>query len=237
MDRVCSQCGRKLSAKCHGDKCLTCFNRAKANGTNVSCEQCGALFYLTTWRARYKHHFCCNACQGEWKKRQPSKASTIFQCLECGQTVVRFKSQGVHKFCSRRCTWIWDSKNRRGENAAGYIDGRMPFRRLLKASTKYDEWRLAVFERDQWKCRKCGNTGRTLQVHHIIPFRRLLTAFKEAYPSLDYDKQKHLAVSLAENFDPFWDLSNGMVLCQQCHAEHHPNVNLFGADSRQLKLF
>lgn len=51
---------------------------------------------------------------------------------------------------------------------------RKPYVRLTKEqyynALKDPRWqkkRLRVFERDGWKCRKCGSTRTTLHVHHL----------------------------------------------------------------------
>lgn len=75
------------------------------------------------------------------------------------------------------------------------------------------QWRLArmyVFERDGWRCKKCGKPGR-LECDHIIP----LSVNKEQNP-----------------FDPV----NLQTLCRGCHIEktreergriHSPNRGKF----------
>ena len=208
----------------------------RKSGTTVSCDNCGKSYYQQRWRAGlgFAHRFCSQTCRTEWTTREKSKHRTTFQCIECGQTVERFNSQGVHKFCSYKCNWIWSSKNRRGKNSFGYIDGRTPFRKLLKVCPAYDDWRIAVFTRDDWRCQDCGATKK-LQAHHLVPLRQLLSAFKQANPTLDFSNQE-LAHSLALKFAPFWAPSNGLTLCTECHSKEHPNVNLSGKDSRQLSL-
>ena len=55
---------------------------------------------------------------------------------------------------------------------------------------EYKAWRLAVFQRDGFKCRHCGATKK-LQADHIIP--------RSARPDLAYE------------------VSNGRTLCKPCH--------------------
>ena len=56
-------------------------------------------------------------------------------------------------------------------------------------------WRKAVFERDSYKCQKCGKIGGKLNAHHIKPF--------SLYPDLRFD------------------IDNGITLCKECHIELH----------------
>lgn len=233
--RYCSKCGRELVRQAVGHKCRTCFNHAKRNGANFNCDSCGKTLYLPPYRACSAHHFCSRACWSKWRTSQPSQALITYQCIECGQNVQAFKSRGVHKFCSWKCHWIWRSKHERGPNSHAYIDGRTPFRTVLKSCAQFDDWRFEIFARDQWRCQECGS-AKQLQVHHLKPLKQLLTEFKRAYPTLDFSDQA-IALSLALTFEPFWDLSNGKTLCRDCHLKEHPNIKFFGKDTRQLDLF
>jgi hypothetical protein len=58
---------------------------------------------------------------------------------------------------------------------------------------KYKIWRSEVFERDDFTCRECGRKGVYLEAHHIQSWSK--------YPDLRYE------------------ISNGLTLCQPCHAK------------------
>ena len=61
---------------------------------------------------------------------------------------------------------------------------------------EYKEWRVSVYERDNFTCQKCGDsTGGNLNAHHI-----------EAY---------------ADNSELRTKLSNGVTLCKDCHNNYH----------------
>lgn len=61
-------------------------------------------------------------------------------------------------------------------------------------SSRYKEWRKAVFERDGFHCVKCG-TKKDLQAHHIKPWKN----------------NKALR----------YEVSNGVLLCRKCHLKEH----------------
>lgn len=60
---------------------------------------------------------------------------------------------------------------------------------------EYKQWRLHVFERDNYTCVFCRKHGIKLNAHHIKSYAR--------YPELRYE------------------LSNGITLCEKCHRELH----------------
>ena len=59
-------------------------------------------------------------------------------------------------------------------------------------------WRNRVFERDNYRCQRCG-TGGKLQAHHIKQW--------------------------ADDVEGRFDLDNGITLCVDCHAERHPKYS------------
>jgi len=57
---------------------------------------------------------------------------------------------------------------------------------------QYKKWRKDVFERDNFQCKECGALN-NLNAHHITPIR--------------------------ENSLRFYDISNGITLCESCHQK------------------
>jgi len=73
---------------------------------------------------------------------------------------------------------------------------------------EYYEWRLAVYERDNYTCQKCGdNKGGNLEAHHI-----------EGY---SYNRELRLVVE------------NGITFCETCHKDFHKT---FGKESNTEKV-
>lgn len=65
----------------------------------------------------------------------------------------------------------------------------------IRRSGEYNQWRKAVFSRDEYTCQSCGQVGGTLNAHHIKRF--------SIYP------------------DKRLDIENGITLCKDCHRAVH----------------
>src|ERR1035437_10333871 len=57
-----------------------------------------------------------------------------------------------------------------GEKNTAWKGGATPVKRLIRESSKYQEWRNSVYIRDEFTCQDCGVTGGDLEVHHIKTF-------------------------------------------------------------------
>ncbi len=89
-----------------------------------------------------------------------------------------------------------------GRNNPNWKGGRTPLGIRIRTSQKYLDWRLAVFNKDGFKCVGCGDdSSGNLQAHHILEFAK-------------YQEQR-------------LDISNGTTLCKTCHEKMHPEINLF----------
>lgn len=64
-----------------------------------------------------------------------------------------------------------------------------------RKAPEYAEWRTNVFERDSYNCRVCAQYGGSLQAHHLDAFH--------------WCKEKR------------YDVTNGVTLCADCHADFH----------------
>lgn len=68
----------------------------------------------------------------------------------------------------------------------------------IRNSKEYVNWRMSVFERDEFTCKICGQVGGSLQAHHII---RWVDSVKLRF-----------------------EIDNGITLCKKCHKEIHRKV-------------
>lgn len=73
---------------------------------------------------------------------------------------------------------------------------RSPQREKHNSDYRYTEWRTAVFERDDYTCRRCGKRGGTLHAHHIKRWS-------------EYPEERYV-------------VDNGLTLCADpCHKDEH----------------
>ena len=80
-----------------------------------------------------------------------------------------------------------------GKNNGQWKGGITPINAKIRNSVQYRDWRLTVFERDNYTCQECGGRGVTLHADHIKPFAY--------YPEL------RLVIE------------NGRTLCVPCHRK------------------
>jgi hypothetical protein len=85
------------------------------------------------------------------------------------------------------------SEGRKGEKGSNWKGGITPVNRLIRVSLKYQLWRKAVFERDNYTCLFCNKRGGNLEADHIKQFA--------------YFPELRLV------------LSNGRTLCKSCHRK------------------
>ena len=88
---------------------------------------------------------------------------------------------------------IIEKRIKRGKDHYNWKGGITNKYRSIRRQKAYQEWRTAVWKRDNFKCQmpNCKRNSRKLNAHHIIP--------------------------LKENDSLKYDLKNGITLCVECH--------------------
>ena len=83
----------------------------------------------------------------------------------------------------------------------------MTYQEKLK-DTRWQKKRLEILQRDNWACKSCGKTDKTLHVHHLF---------------------------YSPNQDP-WNISNGFLvtLCEDCHENKSIIEDIRGLIARLL---
>lgn len=185
----------------------------KGTQVQVKCSECGKeVLRDPTKVERNEHFFCGRVCFDAWRRvhmqgeNNPNWTPPIkTQCATCGEPIERNPARvgtterKVH-FCSKACKHKWMSEYLSGEGCHFWKGG---------SGQRYygQNWfRQARFarKRDGYRCQNCGvsqkEIGKSLDVHHIIPFR-----------SFDYIPGEN------ENYLQANELSNLISLCRNCH--------------------
>lgn len=126
-----------------------------------------------------------------------------YKCRQCGTSFLAFKSRakyGRAQFCSSKCMYTANS----AENNHLWRGGVTSESKKIRTSKAYKDWRVAVFERDNYTCQDCGSRGVELQADHIKPFA--------------YFVELRLV------------LENGRTLCVPCHK----NTPTFANGAKKL---
>ena len=79
--------------------------------------------------------------------------------------------------------------------------------RKQRKSKEYEDWRNAIFERDNWICQKTGKRGGILHPHHLNNF--------------------------ADNPELRFDIDNGVTLSEKAHKEFHKKYGTIGTTKKQ----
>jgi hypothetical protein len=85
-------------------------------------------------------------------------------------------------------------KSTAGAKSPSWKGGITPENVKIRTSNASIEWRKAVFGRDNFTCKDCGQYGGALQAHHIKRFSE--------YPKLRFE------------------ITNGITLCKTCHKKY-----------------
>lgn len=166
---------------------------------SVRCECCGNEFKRKPSQVeRSKHHFCSKECRHRFEQ------GPEVECAQCGAktTRPRYRIGAAQKaFCDMACYAQWREANLTGADNPGWKGG---------APNYYGpNWRgqqRAARKRDGYLCQSCGISqkehGRTLDIHHIKPFK--------TFGYIPGENENYLQAN---------DLNNLVTLCMSCHRK------------------
>lgn len=141
---------------------------------------------------------------------------------------VSVKKWETTKFCSRQCkrhtpeAKLLNSIAHRGSNHPQWKGGVKKLNERIRALGMFRDWRVDVFERDDYTCqmcnkRSCAGDRFEINADHIKPVCRIVHENKI--------KTIEDAISCRE----LWDRDNGRTLCVSCHKSvtvYHPNLTV-----------
>jgi len=99
----------------------------------------------------------------------------------------------------------------KGEKHWNWKGGVTPESERVRKSVELKEWKRACLRRDNFTCKKCGQYGGNLEVHHINNFAE----FPELRTAID----------------------NGITLCENCHLDFHKKYGFTNNTKEQLEEF
>jgi len=125
----------------------------------------------------------------------------------------RFKGKPISEEHKKKISDYWKNNKPKHPNWKG---GITPLYNLIRHLEENKNWRDTIFKRDNYTCQECGKKGK-IQAHHIKRFNIILKEFLQVYSQFSPIEDKETLVRLAINYQPFWDITNGKTLCNDCH--------------------
>lgn len=167
------------------------------NGQIKNCEHCGVEMYVKKCLLKRKR-FCSRYCLG---KNTPLAKYGYMRNMTAWN-----KGKKLHYN-----VWNKGLKGyRAGEDNNNWKGGITPLLDRIRTCTEYKNWRMRVFQRDNFSCKECGRyrkKGDRVNIHadHIKPLSILVR---------DYDIS---SLDDARRCKDLWDIFNGRTLCVECH--------------------
>jgi len=87
----------------------------------------------------------------------------------------------------------------------------------IRQLSQYKLWREQIFEKNDYTCQECFHRGGDLEAHHKKEFNIILEGFLNKYNQFSPIEDKETLLRLSITYPPFWDVDNGITLCEECH--------------------
>jgi 5-methylcytosine-specific restriction endonuclease McrA len=194
------------------------------------CDKCGSERNILYKDAIKKAFYICRKCTIEGKNNY-FHTHRYEKEKNCNYLDGRSSRQHYCKYsgCTNKICFstIYNSgycrKHSRLGNLNGkYIDGRTQLTTLIRNLKESKKWSFIILKRDAFRCTQCNlpSSGH-LTAHHVKSFRRIMSEFLAYYKDLNPITDKHKLVELSLTWPDFWDINNGITLCEDCHKKAH----------------
>ncbi len=180
-NRKCPECNNIFNVSINSKKkhcSISCNRISRRTTVEHICPWCKNKF------VGYKDRkYCGNVCKGKmqdniqsgitlknkyktgelviWNKKERIERN----CFYCNK-IMKVIKESKTKFCDEKCMGL----NNKGRRPGNYIDGRSKFLSPGRYGDDWDKIRYVVYLRDYFTCQDCGVIGKSLDIHHKIPF-------------------------------------------------------------------
>ena len=167
----------------------------------VPCRTCGKDIQQPPHHIKtHKNHFCSRECHHAFK----ASISITVRCHTCGKEFSRQPSHArkvKHHFCGFECEAEWLKRVATGVNNPNWKGGAAKY-----YGPTWNKQMRAARKRDGYCCQACGISqkkhGRSLDVHHIVPFK--------TFNYIPGENESHLQANALDNL---------ISLCRSCHTK------------------
>lgn len=228
---ACRHCGKVFSLYpssadrvryCSGEcrKAALALRPSRRRVVHTECAACGKAIAIPPYLYKPGRNYCSRQCTGQGLKQYAGPdhwnrqvQDVTVQCATCGKGFQK-REYDMGRFCSHEC-YAATLVGRSPEEHPNWKGGVTPENKRVRSADRYKTWRVAVFERDNYTCRRCGQHGGYLVAHHLYRFA----------------KWPHLRFTVA----------NGHTLCRACHhatiGHESDYLVSIGLDATQPPLF
>lgn len=188
------------------------------NIVEKQCLHCNSFFL-----GSFNKNYCSDICSHSMLKKG---IDGYKKCLYCNnlfpfRNSLKIRGQGKirHKdsiFCSIKCSNTHRNKsekmrqagrNRSGEKCPAWRGGVSKINKVVRTMEESKQWRIKIFEKDNYTCQICHQRGNKLHADHIVSLSEMIYSNNIRTKS-DAEKLKCL-----------WDINNGRTLCVECHKK------------------
>ena len=190
--RVCVECGngKWIAFSQYSDLCHKCACNTEEYRKNQSDSHIG---HEVSDEARLKIGIASMRENRSEETLEKMRISSLRENLS-EETLLKRSKAAKERIASPKARANM-SKSKIGKNNPNWKGGISSEDHIFRQLAKYRDWRVSVFERDDYTCQECEIRGGVLNAHHILQ----LCDYKDECYSLNID--------------------NGITLCEDCHRE------------------
>ena len=184
---ACLAAGQRRCTKCKTWKAVSEFgrDRTRYDGVDRSCFACRRVTERKSTKGRVSTFKGCQHTTQAKRKMSEAKRGLKLRLGIPHTPETRAKISRITR-----------ERTPKAEAHYAFSHGRAQRNQDARRVIQYTDWRRAVFERDHYTCKMCGDArGGNLHAHHIRDF--------------------------ANHEELRYDITNGITVCEDCHESIH----------------